>query len=100
MFSMLRAGYNAVLSAFTSGDSVPLQAEKDGTLRAGLRPRGHYAGTTGVLYQTGILVLTAGNLTITGEDGNSTGSLAYPAGVLVIGPLTVTAASATFLGYK
>jgi hypothetical protein len=98
MFGMLRAGYNTVLSAFSTGDSVPLQAEKDGTLRAGLRPRGY--ATANQLYQGGVLITADGNITMTGEDAVSSGSIAVVKGMTIPGPLTVTAATATFLGYK
>lgn len=92
------AEYSPTLPSHASKSDVRTQAEKDGTLRAGLRPRGY--GTTNGTYPTGVLVLTTGTLTVVGEDGSSSGSITVPAGVLIIGPCTVTLGSATILGYK
>jgi hypothetical protein len=94
------AEYNPTLPALTAtAAGIRNQAEKDGTLRAGLRPRGLAAGTTGVLYRGGIVILTAGAYTMKGEDDVSTGSLTLPAGLTIVGPVTVTVSAATFLAY-
>jgi hypothetical protein len=90
--------YNATLPTIADGSTAGLELEKDGTLRAGLRPRGYRAGVVSTLYRTGILVTGAGNITITGEDGTSSGSFAVPVGLVLPGPINVSAATATFVG--
>lgn len=92
------AEYKTTLPTVIAGTDTRLQGEKDGTLRAGLRPRGY--ATTNQIYQGGVLITGDGNITVTGEDAVSSGSIPVVKGMTIPGPLTVTAATATFLGYK
>ncbi len=94
------AEYKPTLPNHTTETDARLQVERDGTLRAGLRPRGY--GTTAGAYRGGILITTAGTITFTGEDAVQVATVPVVVGMTIPGPITVDAVAGgcTFLGYK